>query len=130
MSQINSASTTESSKQPASQAVLEQKVAMRYKQLQQEAQVLVSKLMEIEDEKKENELVLESISKLEDSRKCWRLVNGVLMEKTKIEVVPEMRTVINNLMAVDKQIRDTLVAVRQEIRNLEGAYDHIMKGSQ
>ena len=68
--------------------------------------------MEIEDEKKENELVLESISSLEDTRKCWRLINGVLMEKTKLEVVPEMRTVINNLNAVTKQITDTLVAVR------------------
>jgi prefoldin subunit 2 len=83
--------------------------------------------MEVEDEKKENELVLESISQLEDTRKCWRLVNGVLMEKTKVEVVPEMRVVINNLNAVTKQITDTLVAVKQEIKNLEGAYDHIMK---
>jgi len=58
--------------------------------------------MELEDEKKENELVLESISKLEDARKCWRLVNGVLMEKTKVDVVPEMRGVINNLNAVIK----------------------------
>ena len=57
----------------------------------------------------------------------------MLVEKTKIEVVPEMRIVINNLNAVNKQIQETLVAVRQEIRNLEGAYDHIMKqnaGSQ
>ena len=77
-------------------------MAMRYKQLQQEAQGLVTKLLEIEDERKENELVLESISNLEDNRKCWRLVNGVLMEKTKVEVVPEMRTVINNLNAVSK----------------------------
>ena len=100
---------------------------MRYKQLQQEAQVLVQKLMEIEDEKKENELVLESISKLEDSRKCWRLINGVLMEKTKLEVVPEMRVVINNLNNVIKQITDPLVSVRQEIKNLEAAYEHIMK---
>jgi prefoldin subunit 2 len=100
---------------------------MRYKQLQQEAQALVQKLMEIDDEKRENELVLESIMQLEDSRKCWRLVNGVLMEKTKVEVVPEMRGVINNLNAVTKQITDTLVSVRQEIRNLESAYDHIMK---
>ena len=100
---------------------------MRYKQLQQEAQALVQKLLEIDDEKRENELVLESISQLEDSRKCWRLVNGVLMEKTKVEVVPEMRGVINNLNAVSKQITDTLVSVRQEIKNLESAYDHIMK---
>ena len=64
--------------------------------------MLIQKLMELEDEKKENELVLESISKLEDTRKCWRLINGVLMEKTKLEVVPEMRGVINNLNAVVK----------------------------
>jgi prefoldin subunit 2 len=76
---------------------LQQKVAGRYKQLNQEAQVLVQKLLELEDEKRENELVIESISKLEDTRKCWRLVNGVLIEKTKVEVVPEMRVVINNL---------------------------------
>jgi prefoldin subunit 2 len=58
--------------------------------------------MELEDEKRENELVLESISKLEDNRKIWRLVNGVLMEKTKLDVVPEMRIVINNLNSVTK----------------------------
>ena len=82
------------------------------------------------DERKENELVLESISQLEDTRKCWRLVNGVLMEKTKLEVLPEMRTVINNLNAVTKQITDTLVAVKQEIKQLEGAYEHIMKAAK
>lgn len=52
------------------------------------------------------------------------------MEKTKLEVVPEMRTVINNLIAVAKQITDTLVSVKQEIKNLEQAYDHIMKTSK
>lgn len=109
---------------------MEQKVAQRYQQLQREAQVLVQKLMEIEDEKRENELVIDSISKLEDTRKCWRLINGVLMEKTKLDVIPEMRGVINNLNAVVKQISDTLVAVKQEIKNLESAYDHIMKAAK
>jgi len=89
--------------------------------------MLVQKLMELEDEKKENELVLESIAKLEDDRKCWRLINGVLVEKTKVEVVPEMRVVINNLNSIINQITESMQAVRQEIRNLEAAYDHIMK---
>ena len=109
---------------------MEQKVAQRYQQLQREAQLLVAKLMEVEDEKKENELVLDSIQKLEDTRKCWRLLNGVLMEKTKAEVLPEMRSHINNLNAVTKQINETMVSVRTEIRNLEGAYDHIMKAAK
>ena len=83
---------------------MQARVAQRYKALQQEAQMLVQKLVELEDEKRENELVIESISKLEDTRKCWRLINGVLVEKTKLEVVPEMRVVINNLSAVANQI--------------------------
>ena len=58
--------------------------------------------MEVEDERKENQLVLESISKLEDDRKCWRLVNGVMFEKTKAEVVPEIETMIKNLLVVAK----------------------------
>ena len=87
-------------------------MAGRYKQLNQEAQILVQKLLELEDEKRENELVIESISSLEDTRKCWRLVNGVLMEKTKVEVVPEMRVVINNLNSVINQITQSLQAVR------------------
>lgn len=89
--------------------------------------MLVQKLVELEDEKRENELVIESISKLEDTRKCWRLVNGVLIEKTKVEVVPEMRVVINNLSAVANQITTSLQAVRSEIKNLESAYEHIMR---
>ena len=64
--------------------------------------------MEVEDERKENQLVLESIGKLEDDRKCWRLVNGVMFEKTKGEVVPELETMIKNLLAVAKQLNDGL----------------------
>ena len=95
--------------------------------LKKEAEALVMKLMEIEETKKEHEMVLESISKLEDTRKCWRLINGVLVEKTKLDVVPAMRVEINNFNAVGKQIQDSLVAVRQEIKNLESAHEYIMK---
>ena len=65
-------------------------MALQYKKLQQETSYLVQKLMEIDDERKEHELVLNSLKDLEDSRKCWRLVNGVLFEKTKGELVPEL----------------------------------------
>ena len=53
-------------------------------------------------------MVLESIGKLEDDRKCWRLVNGVMFEKTKAEVVPELESMIKNLLVVAKQLNDGL----------------------
>ena len=36
-------------------------------------------------------LVMDTVKDLEDTRKCWRLVNGVLFEKSKGEVVPELQ---------------------------------------
>ena len=45
-------------------------------------------------------LVLESLMALEDDRKCWRLVNGVLFEKTKKDVVPELKVMIKNLQNI------------------------------
>jgi hypothetical protein len=57
--------------------------------------------------------------KLEDERKCWRLVNGVLFEKNKKDVVPEMRTMISNLKNVARQLDDTLMFKKQESFKLE-----------
>ena len=95
--------------------------------MQQEVQALISRIMEVDDEKKENELVLESIMKLEDDRKCWRLINGVLFEKTKAQVVPEMTTMIKNLANVSKQLNDALLLKKQDMMKLEQQYEYLMK---
>jgi len=47
--------------------------------------------------------------KLEDDRKCWRLVNGVLFEKSNAEVKPELKQMISNLATVVKQLQEALV---------------------
>ena len=54
-------------------------------------------------------------------------MNGVLFEKTKLEVVPELLQMINNLTAVVKQLNDALLLKKQESAQLERAYDSIMK---
>jgi chaperonin cofactor prefoldin len=72
-------------------------------------------------------LVLESIMKLEDDRKCWRLVNGVLFEKMNSEVKPELKQMIGNLATVVKQLQEAILLKKQESAQLEMAYDSIMK---
>lgn len=47
-------------------------------------------------------MVLEQIMTLDDDRKCWRLINGVLFEKTKVQVVPEIQAMVKNLAQVAK----------------------------
>jgi prefoldin subunit 2 len=51
---------------------------------------------------------METIKDLEDDRKCWRLVNGVLFEKPKGEVMPELKVQVANIENVVKQLSDAL----------------------
>jgi len=75
-------------------------------------------------------MVLEQVMKLEEDRKCWRLINGVLFEKPKCEVVPELQAMAQNLGAVAKQINTTLVAMKQESIALERQYTFIMEAAK
>ena len=63
--------------------------------------------------------MLDTIKSLEPSRKCWRLLNGVLFEKEQKDVVPELQTQISNLDNIIDQISNTLKAKKVEIANLE-----------
>ena len=47
--------------------------------------------MDIEEEKRENTLVLDTIKNLETERRCWRLVGGVLIERNLGEVVNSLK---------------------------------------
>jgi prefoldin subunit 2 len=47
---------------------------------------------------------MDTVKELEESRKCWRLVNGVLFEKTKAEIVPELQAQVANMNQVIGQL--------------------------
>lgn len=71
--------------------------------------------------------MIEQLRKMDKSRKTWRLVNGVLFEKTVGDVIPELEQMISNLETVIKQLNEALTLKKQEAANLEKAYDSIMK---
>jgi len=51
-------------------------------------------------------LVLETILPLEDERKCWRLVNGILIEKKKVDLEPDLKLHISNMEAVIENLQE------------------------
>ncbi|KFA78377.1 hypothetical protein S40288_04941 [Stachybotrys chartarum IBT 40288] len=55
-------------------------------------QQLAQKIGDIEQEAEEHKLVLETLVPLADDRKCFRLINGVLVERTVKDVVPALKT--------------------------------------
>lgn len=61
------------------------------KQLKNEHQMLSEKLMEMEMEGEEHRVVIEALEPLDGSRRCHRLVGGVLVERSVAEVLPALQ---------------------------------------
>ena len=70
---------------------------------------------------------MDTLKDLDETRKCWRLVNGVLFEKTKAEVVPELQAQCGNMDGVIRQLSEAVSAKKQEINKLEQQYESVMR---
>ncbi|KAJ2714798.1 Cochaperone prefoldin complex subunit [Coemansia spiralis] len=72
-------------------ALSEQELRLRANQYTGELKMLAGKVGELELELNEHKLVIETVAKVDASRKCFRLVNGVLIERTAGEVLPALK---------------------------------------
>mmetsp|Transcript_4620 Transcript_4620/g.5057 ORF Transcript_4620/g.5057 Transcript_4620/m.5057 type:complete len:128 (+) Transcript_4620:78-461(+) len=59
-----------------------------YKKMMAECQQIASKISELSVERDEHKLVVDTLSKLENDRKAFRLIGGILVERTVGEVLP------------------------------------------
>ncbi|KAM4690855.1 prefoldin subunit 2 [Rhinophrynus dorsalis] len=84
----------------AKQAAAEQVVA-GFNRLRQEQRGLASKAAELEMELNEHTLVIDTLKEVDQSRKCYRMVGGVLVERTVKEVLPALE---NNKEQINKII--------------------------
>ncbi|KAI9208318.1 Prefoldin beta-like protein [Polychytrium aggregatum] len=86
-----------SSERPSDKDIISQ-----FNALKQELQAIAQKIGELEMEKDEHQLVVDTISPLQGDRKCFRLVGGVLVERTVKEVLPAVST---NMDGISKLIQ-------------------------
>ncbi|UTT90088.1 hypothetical protein NDA17_004258 [Ustilago hordei] len=103
--------TTQNAASAAAQKrqLTEQEAAQVYQSRRRsELQGIASKIGELEGEADEHKLVIDTLSeasKDDPDRKCFRLIGGVLVERTVKEVLPALQTNLEGL----KQILETLL---------------------
>ncbi|CAG5119903.1 unnamed protein product [Candidula unifasciata] len=67
-------------------------VVAAFNELRQQQRILASKISEIEMDMKEHDLVIEVLKGVEPTRKCYRMIGGVLVERTVDAVLPGLIT--------------------------------------
>ncbi|XP_014224616.1 prefoldin subunit 2 [Trichogramma pretiosum] len=61
-----------------------------FQTLRNEQRVLAGKLSEMESELNEHKVVIDTLNKVDGDRRCYRMVGGVLCERTVKEVLPSL----------------------------------------
>ncbi|GAA5982556.1 hypothetical protein JCM11641_002581 [Rhodosporidiobolus odoratus] len=90
----------------------EQELTAIFRQRQNELQALVNKITELEREAEEHSLVIDTLQdayKTTPDRKCFRLVGGVLVERTVKDVLPQLESQFEQL----KKVLETLTGQYQ-----------------
>ncbi|PGH09302.1 prefoldin subunit 2 [Blastomyces parvus] len=83
----------------------QQELQAQYQNYKTTLQQLAQKIGDIEQETEEHKLVIDTLEPLPGDRKCFRMINGVLVERTVKDVIPPLKTNSDGL----KQVLDELL---------------------
>ncbi|XP_010248483.1 PREDICTED: probable prefoldin subunit 2 [Nelumbo nucifera] len=100
----------------------EQAVANMYATMRSEINQLYSKITELEMEVSEHSLVIGAIQPLDPSRRCYRMIGGVLVERTIKDVLPAVQRNKEGLEEVISRMNEALEKKKKEIAEFEAKY--------
>ena len=102
--------------------VNEQVVANMYASMRSELNQIYSKITELEMEVSEHTLVINAIQPLDPSRRCYRMIGGVLVERTIKEVLPAVQRNKEGIEEVISRLNEALEKKKNEISDFETKY--------
>lgn len=94
-----------------------------FQSLRAEQRSIATKVSELEQELTEHKIVLDTLKDLEGDRRCFRLIGGVLCEKTVKEVIPTLRSNKEQLSSVITTLNEQLTKKGIEINEYKDKYD-------
>lgn len=101
----------------------EQEILSTYRQMQSEMQGLIQNLTKCEMERNEHRLVEETLTPLDPDRRAFRLVGGVLVERTVREVLPTVKEHRANLDVVVENLKEKLDSKQKEAGAWKAKYN-------
>ena len=99
--------------------VNEQMIIGMYNNIRSEINQLHSKITELEMEVSEHSLVIGAVESLDQSRRCYRMIGGVLVERTIREVIPAVQRNKEGLEEVISRLYEALERKKKELQEFE-----------
>ncbi|CAH2047599.1 unnamed protein product, partial [Iphiclides podalirius] len=94
-----------------------------FQNLRSEQRQLASKISELEMDLNEHKIVIETLKAVEKTRKCFRMIGGILVERTVGDVLPELENNQERLPKAIQALNEQLTRKGQEINEYIETYD-------
>ncbi|KZS94115.1 Prefoldin [Sistotremastrum niveocremeum HHB9708] len=104
----------------------DQEIQSTYTRFQNELQSIAGKIGELETEAEEHDLVLGTLNDAlaqDPARKCFRLIGGVLVERTVGDVVPDLKTNRDGIKAFVENLATQYKSKEEEFVTFTRDYD-------
>ena len=118
-----STATAGGSSSTSRQYASEAQVVTHWNELRGEVARLYERIAEGEMELSEHKLVVDALQGMEPTRRCFRAVGGVLVERTVGEVRPAVQRNAEAIAASLNSLADVLAKKRAEVGELETKYN-------
>ncbi|KTF95459.1 hypothetical protein cypCar_00041244 [Cyprinus carpio] len=116
----NNTSGKSGGKQPTPSA---EQVVATFQRMRQEQRGMASKAAELEMEINEHSLVIDTLKEVDPSRKCFRLVGGVLVERTVREVMPALENNKEQITKIVESLNSQMQAKGRELTEYRERYN-------
>ncbi|KAL4922737.1 Prefoldin beta-like protein [Aspergillus aurantiobrunneus] len=103
--------------QPQINPKKQQELQSQYTTYKNTLQQLAQKIGDIEQEAEEHKLVIDTLEPLPKDRTCFRMVNGVLVERTISGVLPLLKTNSDGLKQVLEELLKQYKSKQSELDN-------------
>ncbi|KAM6909533.1 prefoldin subunit 2 [Xenentodon cancila] len=100
-----------------------EQVVATFQRMRQEQRSMASKSAELEMDINEHNLVIDTLKEVDPSRKCFRLVGGVLVERTVKEVLPALENNKETISKIVESINSQMQAKGRELTEYRERYN-------
>merc|ERR1711992_405621 len=96
--------------------------------MRQEQRIVVNKISELEAEVSEHSIVIETLKNVDPSRKCFRMVGGILSERTVNEVLPALQQNKRQIEEVIEKLKGQLEERGKELNKFVEEHNIQIRG--
>ncbi|KAG7206136.1 hypothetical protein KM043_003528 [Ampulex compressa] len=124
------ASDKKSAKSTAKSGKSNEEILAEFQTLRNEQRMMANKLSEMEMELNEHKIVIDTLMNVDPKRKCYRMIGGVLCERTVEDVMPALVSNKEQLTKVIDTLNDQLTKKGIEVNEFKDRHNIRIRGQQ